>query len=118
MYLVRRAAWRATVGRVSIERCRAPYRRVGVQRPWKSQRSVQVGLLETDKAAWACRYVERDHIITELLRSILRRALIAAIVLGPDRELGALCDDALLSHSALRETIRDPLDRFRSSIRA
>lgn len=54
---------------------------------------------------------------TGQLRSILRRALIAAIVLGPERELGTLCDDALLSHTVLREQIRDPLDQFRSSIR-
>jgi hypothetical protein len=51
------------------------------------------------------------------IRSILRRALVAAIVLG-ETELGPLCDEALLSQWTLREKINKPLAEFHSLIRA
>jgi hypothetical protein len=51
------------------------------------------------------------------LRPILRRALISAIVLGSRPELHSLCDNALLSHTALREQIEMPVETFRSAIR-
>ncbi|GAB2959442.1 hypothetical protein GCM10027184_03100 [Saccharothrix stipae] len=52
------------------------------------------------------------------LRQILRRALIAAIVLGPQQELSALCDEALLSHIILRERVRMPLREFSATVQA
>ncbi|MEU0572249.1 hypothetical protein ABZ297_43555 [Nonomuraea sp. NPDC005983] len=51
------------------------------------------------------------------IRSILRRALIAAIVLG-ETELGLLCDEALFSQETLRDKINDPLTEFHSLIHA
>jgi len=51
------------------------------------------------------------------VRSILRRALVAAIVLG-ETELGPLCDEALLSQGTLREKINNPLAEFHSLIHA
>ncbi|MBF8184927.1 hypothetical protein ITP53_04065 [Nonomuraea sp. K274] len=51
------------------------------------------------------------------VRSILRRALVAAIVLG-EAELGPLCDEALLSQGTLRAKINNPLAEFYSLIHA
>lgn len=58
------------------------------------------------------------HKLTEAakqVRPILRRAIIAAIVLG-EAALGPLCDEALLSHETLQVKIRNPLSEFRSMI--
>jgi len=55
---------------------------------------------------------------TRQLRSILRRALISAIALGPQPTLSELCDEALLSHTVLHEQIQIPLEKFHATVRA
>ncbi|MCA1607693.1 MAG: hypothetical protein LC775_20015 [Acidobacteria bacterium] len=52
------------------------------------------------------------------LRPLLRRALISAIVLGSQRKLSELCDEALLSHTVLHEQLQTPLERFCATVRA
>ncbi|MEU3645193.1 hypothetical protein AB0E59_17555 [Lentzea sp. NPDC034063] len=51
------------------------------------------------------------------MRPIIRRALIAAIVLN-DPMLATVCDEALLSRHILQEKILDPLAKFQSLLRS
>jgi hypothetical protein len=50
---------------------------------------------------------------TSVMREILRRALTAAIALGPDVALSSLCDAAILSRSTTDKNIRTAVDAVR-----